>query len=179
MENESLEVADSGTTSDLSESVLRGAIPPQAILLGILIGSAAACFLHVMFTGLSGASAMPLRIAETLELSPTGVPRAPARAELGVGSVTLESEVEARRALAAARIAVKQLDGQAAITSFSSCIELADLPACHLELGILLLTMEDGAGYAHLERYLELDPHPEEPDAIGIILDRATTSTTS
>ncbi len=176
VENESSDVAESGT-SDLSESVLRGAIPPQAVLLGLLIGSAIACFVHVLFTGLAGASVMPLRVAETLELSDADIPAAPPRAELGSEEVTLETEAEARKALAEARDAVKRLEGRKAVAAFSECIELADLPKCHLELGLLLLTMGDGAAYPHLERYLELDPQPEEADALGVLLDRVRTST--
>ena len=73
--------------------------------------------------------------------------------------------------------ALQNLDGRVARDAFVQCIENADLPNCHLELGLLLLVVNDGAGYAHLERYLELVPDAHEGDAIRKALQTVTSTT--
>ncbi|MEQ9503097.1 MAG: hypothetical protein RIT81_39870 [Deltaproteobacteria bacterium] len=159
--------------------MFRGAIPPPALLFGFLIGSALGFFVHVIFTGFPTSNVIPLRVAETIELAaPKMAPAAP-RAIHAEAGVTPEAGVEARKALAAARASVKQLDGNAGVEAFEDCIRRADLPACHLELGLVLLTAGDGAAYAHLRRYLELEPNPQEAALIRSVLDQVGTSTTS
>ncbi|MEQ8281080.1 MAG: hypothetical protein RMA76_36895 [Deltaproteobacteria bacterium] len=159
--------------------MFRGAIPPPALLFGFLIGSALGFFVHVVFTGFPASNLIPLRVAETIELAaPTMSPAPPRAVHVGAG-ITPEAGVEARKALAAARASVKSLDGNAGVEAFEECIRQADLPACHLELGLVLLTAGDGAAYPHLRRYLELEPKPQEAALIRTVLDRVGTSTTS
>lgn len=166
-------------TTDLGESVFRrGALPFPALLLGALIGSTLAFGLHVLFTGVPGSEALPLVVAESIELAPLPATRLPPRAQ-NVAPITPESTLEARQELAAARRALQKLDAHAAVVALEECIRLADLDGCHLELGLVLLVAGDGAVYPHIERYLELSPAPVEADVLRAVLERVGTSTTS
>lgn len=168
-----------GSTAELSTADLatRSTIPPAAVLLGVFIGSAVAFFFHVLFTAAPTTVNRPLLIEDTLKAASL-----PPRAGVAVAScrheeVTPEQSSEARRALSAGRAALQNLDGRVARDAFVQCIQQADLPNCHLELGLLLLVVNDGAGYAHLERYLELAPDAHESEAIRQALQTVTSTT--
>lgn len=54
---------------------------------------------------------------------------------------------------------------------YALCVELAELPDCHRELGTLLSLYGDPQGRAHLRRYLELAPDASDAAAVRQALD--------
>ncbi|MEO1336579.1 MAG: hypothetical protein AAFV29_13095, partial [Myxococcota bacterium] len=70
---------------------------------------------------------------------------------------------DAREMLRAAREHLVRRDINGALRLLRLCVEIADLPACHRELGTILTLIRDPAARTHYRRYIEV--RPDAPDA--------------
>lgn len=78
---------------------------------------------------------------------------APSRRAVGADGVR-----DARHLLGSARKQLSARDLNGAESALELCIEAADLPECHRQLGSLRALVQDPRAWASFERYLSLDP---------------------
>jgi serine/threonine protein kinase len=133
----------------------------------------AAAAVALIFGALSGFAVAKLLGASpgmVLVAAPSTNPEGPRI--LPSGKVPTERDrADAQGMLEAGRERVRSRQLDEAERLFALCVELAELPACHRELGSLLSLYGDPLGPTHLRRYLELAPGASDAAAVKRALD--------
>jgi serine/threonine protein kinase len=160
-------------------ATVRAVTPLHALMLvsvSLLVGTLVTLAVHRIFGLRSIASLIADERSDeaVLALSVSDLARsaeAPAPLYRYRGSQPTRADLErARESLVRAVREVKERKIRDAKLDLGACIETADLPECHEELGLILALSGHPAALFHLERYVQLAPEGEDAPAVKTML---------